>query len=115
MAGESDYSAEPANVMDNTAMALALLGPNHRGNVTFEAIDENAASEPRTSQDSLPRGNSTEPQPTSPNPNVKFAETDDIKFSEWYKTEAGSKPGSGAFKRLSQDGARTPELGSSLR
>ncbi len=30
----------PSSAAQNAAMALAILGPNHRGNVTFEAIDE---------------------------------------------------------------------------
>lgn len=29
----------PSSAAQNAAMALAILGPNHRGNVTFEAID----------------------------------------------------------------------------
>ena len=30
----------PSSAAQNAAMALAFLGPNHRGNVTFEAIGE---------------------------------------------------------------------------
>ena len=30
----------PSSAAQNAAMALAFLGPNHRGNVTFETIEE---------------------------------------------------------------------------
>lgn len=35
----------PSSAAQNAAMALAFLGPNHRGNVTFEAIDEGEDTE----------------------------------------------------------------------
>ena len=35
----------PSSAAQNAAMALAFLGPNHRGNVTFEAIEEGEDTE----------------------------------------------------------------------
>ena len=35
----------PSSAAQNAAMALAILGPNHRGNVTFEAIEEAATDD----------------------------------------------------------------------
>ncbi len=38
-------SLAPSSAAQNAAMALAFLGPNHRGNVTFEVIDEGEDTE----------------------------------------------------------------------
>ena len=39
------FSLAPSSAAQNAAMALAFLGPNHRGNVTFEVIDEGEDTE----------------------------------------------------------------------
>ena len=59
---DSDDDNSPTSV-NQTAMALAFLGPNHRGNVTFETInDDDDAAEDATSVADASRGNSADVQ-----------------------------------------------------
>ena len=59
--GDSDGDDSPRS-MDQTAMALALLGPNHRGNVTFETINDDDNVEDATSVNDASRDNSADVQ-----------------------------------------------------
>lgn len=42
----------PSSAAEHAAMALAILGPNHRGNVTFEALDITEGALPREERSS---------------------------------------------------------------
>lgn len=94
-------------------MALALLGPNHRGNVTFETINNDENAEDSFSMKGASRRTSTDLQIAHAT-SVKFAEPDEVKFSEWYE-HTTSAAQNGQKSSAEKDGMRTPEMGSSLR
>lgn len=64
---EGSNPSPPSTAAQNAAMALAFLGPNHRGNVTFETIEEDG-------QGSGAEGGSGGEDRT-PEPGVQFAES----------------------------------------
>lgn len=116
-AAESDDESA-ATSMDHRAIALALLGPNHRGNVTFETINDDASMEDSSSMKAASRNNSAEARDFARASSVKFAEPNEVNFKDWYdNTAPGAANGSGhgTGRKSGLDGTRTPELGSSLR
>lgn len=46
----------PSSAAEHAAMALAILGPNHRGNVTFEALENAEGVSPREERSSGEEG-----------------------------------------------------------
>ena len=70
-AGDDDISVgsnpgPPSSAAQHAAMALAILGPNHRGNVTFEAIDQDG--------EGLGAEGGSRGEERTPEPEVQFAE-----------------------------------------
>ena len=102
----------PSPRMDQAAMALALLGPNHRGNVTFESMNEESAE----ASTAASRMNSTDVRTIAYGGSVKFAEADDVNFSDWYENTASvAQKGRKSSAESIKSGSRSPEMGSSMR